>query len=396
MKKTVYMVSIALFLVNIGRTGAQGFKNPPEGPSAISQAGAFTAQCDDASAVTHNPAGLLQLEGQQFLLGNTFLFPSTSYKSAAFSTDKEYATGYLPYLYYSNSFGKEDFRFGIGITSPYGQTTEWSYDTVRNWNREVPYYSSMRTVNISPVAAYRITPELSAGMGMNICRSQIELNSLRVFPPPFPPEEMKEKIETDGTGYGGILGLLYKKRNCSIGIRYASGFSIKHSGSYKIPRLMLSEKASIKMEFPDMINLGIAVYPGHNLKIELDTSRYGFSSLKNIPLSVNGLGTAETAKNWKDAYMFSLGTEFRKSEKTKLRAGAAYITGPVPSSTWEPSIPDSDSFVISTGGEFETRIGIIGVGIGVNILKTIERGMPYAGNYKSKGYFLSIGYRKEI
>jgi long-subunit fatty acid transport protein len=88
--------------------------------------------------------------------------------------------------------------------------------------------------------------------------------------------------------------------------------------------------------------------------------------------------------------------EYRKSSRTKLRAGLGYISSPVPSSTWEPSIPDADSFIVSAGGEFETGFGTLGLGMGVNILKSIERGMPYAGKYESKGYFISFGYRKKL
>ncbi|HNS32442.1 MAG TPA: outer membrane protein transport protein [bacterium] len=397
MKKKMKMIlSIALFMINISCLRAQGFRNPPEGPASISQAGAFTAQCDDASAVTHNPAGLVQIEGSRILMGSTFVFPSTSHKSTFFSADKEFSAGYMPFLYYSDNFGSKDWRFGLGITSPYGQTTEWSHDSVRTWNYEVPYYSSMRTVNISPVMAFRFTPEFSAGGGLDICYSQLELNSLRVFPPPFPASELKEKIKADGLACGGILGLLYRKNNFSAGLTYKSGYNIKHTGTYRIPGLLLYEKASIKMQFPNTLSAGIAVYPASRLKMEFDTEWFGYSSLRNIPLSVSNLGTVRMSKNWKDAYMFSLGMEYKKSANAKLRAGGAYITSPVPSSTWEPSIPDADSFVISAGGEFVTSHGIFSIGTGVNILKTIKREAPYAGNYKSKGYFLSFSYRKEI
>lgn len=395
-KKASFFLWALILLGGLEYSFSQGFRNPPEGAASISQAGAFIAQCDDASAITHNPAGLVNVEGQQILTGNTFLLPVTSYKSAAFSSDKEFIPGYLPYFYYSGDLGTQDLRLGIGISSPYGQTIEWSYDSVRHWNYEVPYYSSMRMANFSPVIAYRITPEFSAGAGLNIYRSQLELNSIRAFPPPFPPGEVKEKIKADGTAVGGTLGLLYRKEGYSLGLRYKSGFNISHRGTYKIPGLSISEKASIGIEFPCIIGAGIAIHPNPDFKVEFDAEWYGYSSLENILVGMAGLGDLEMPKNWKDSYMLSLGTEFRKSSRLKLRAGAAYITSPVPPSTWEPSIPDADSFVISTGGEFTTPCGVFDLALGVNILTTIERGIPYEGKYASRGYFFSLGYKKNF
>lgn len=387
---------MAFFLGNMGHLFSQGFRNPPDGPSSLSQAGAFIAQCDDASAVTHNPAGLVQIDGQQFLLGSTFLFPFTSYESTAFNSEKKFTPGYLPYFYYSGNMGTENFRVGIGISSPYGQTTKWGLDAARHWNYEVPYQSSMKTVNFTPAIAYRITPEFSAGMGLSVYHSQLELKSIRVYPPPFPPGELSEKIEADGTSFGGTIGLLYRKENYSMGISYKSGFNMKHKGTYEIPSLVISEKAAVDIQFPHIIGAGLALYPDARLKIEFDAQWHGYSSLKSIPLKIAGLGTLEMPKNWNDAYLFSLGAEYKKSEKVKLRAGTAYIKSPVPSSTWEPSIPDADSFVISAGGEFTTAAGIFNMALGANILKTVEREMPYEGKYKSRGYFLSLGYKKEI
>ena len=61
------------------RTEGAGFQNPPQGAAASAQAGAFVAQADDATAITHNPAGLTQWSGTSVLLTPTFIYPSTKY-----------------------------------------------------------------------------------------------------------------------------------------------------------------------------------------------------------------------------------------------------------------------------------------------------------------------------
>jgi hypothetical protein len=58
MKIFLFIGFVAIFVLS-EISHAQGFRNPPEGTKALSQAGAFVAQCDDPTAVFHNPAGLL-------------------------------------------------------------------------------------------------------------------------------------------------------------------------------------------------------------------------------------------------------------------------------------------------------------------------------------------------
>lgn len=398
-------VSIVYFVfLSVHSLLAQGFRNPPEGSAAISQTGAFIAQCDDASAITHNPAGLVQMEGQQILFGSTFLYPTTLYKNGGVSEDAVSNMAYLPFIYYSTDLGSENLRFGLGVSSPYGQSTEWSKDIVRNWgvnpvtlSYNVPYYSSMQTVNASPVVAYKFTPRFSAGIGMDVYYSRLGVNYL-IPPGVFGPVEMTSKIDVDGTGYGGSCGLLYRGKNYSIGLKYKSGFSIDYDGDYKVPGI-LKEDASVKMEFPHIAGIGIAVYPNPKLKIEVDAEWTGYSTLKKIPVTIENLPpTPPIEKNWDDCYMFSLGTEYKKSERTKLRAGIAYLTNPIPDSTWDPSLPGADSIVIIAGGEFSGRLGTLDLSLGANLFKErkIDEGGPYDGKYSSTGYFCTLAYKKSF
>ena len=124
MKKNCIVV---LFLCSGTLCLSQGFRNPPQSISSLSQAGAFIAQCDDASAITHNPAGLIQIKGEQIIFGTNLIFAYTDYNGITFSDERKFKLGALPYFYYVSDFNRDNIRFGIGITSPYGQSTKWSY-----------------------------------------------------------------------------------------------------------------------------------------------------------------------------------------------------------------------------------------------------------------------------
>ncbi|MCM8760464.1 MAG: outer membrane protein transport protein [Candidatus Omnitrophica bacterium] len=210
--KNITVIASCIILLSVSHLFAQAFKNPPEGAAALSQSGAFIAQSDDSSAITHNPAGLVQIEGQQFILGSAFLYPVTEVKTTTYKGHSEETIAYLPYMFFSTDTGKgSPLYLGIGITFPYGQSTEWSKTAVRNWGYTVPYYSAMQTMNISPVVAYRITPSLSAGAGINIYKQQIKYEIS--CPGPVSPLESTGKLDVDGTTTGWTAGFLYRQES---------------------------------------------------------------------------------------------------------------------------------------------------------------------------------------
>ena len=60
---------------------AGGFYNSDHGSKAVAMAGAFAAQADDPSAVFYNPAGIMQLDGSQAMVGLTVITMSSSFES---------------------------------------------------------------------------------------------------------------------------------------------------------------------------------------------------------------------------------------------------------------------------------------------------------------------------
>ncbi len=255
----------------------------------------------------------------------------------------------------------------------------------------------MQTLDFSPVVAYRFTPQLSAGAGIDIYYSRLGVNYL-VYPGMFgQPFETTSKIDADGMGYGGSLGLLYRGKNYSIGLKYKSGFSIDYDGDYKVPNIV-NEDASLKMDFPHIAGIGLALYPNQKLKIEFDAEWMGYSCMEEIPVEITGLASYEMPKNWDDCYTFSMGTEYRKSDNVKLRGGIAYLTNSMPDSTWDPSLPGADSIVVIAGGEFSGRMGTLDVSLGLNLFmeREIDEGGPYDGKYSSTGYFCTLAYKKSF
>ncbi|MFN4226587.1 MAG: OmpP1/FadL family transporter [Candidatus Ratteibacteria bacterium] len=381
-----------LFLIFNSLLFSQAFKNPPESCSALSQSGAFVAQSDDASAVNFNPAGLIQIKNGEFIFGLNFPYTKTEYTYSGGKEENKYNFAVLPYFYYVPKSENDRFKFGIGAFSPYGQSTEWSQDLVRKWNYQVPYYSSMQTGNFITSFSFKLNSDFSLGFGLNYIYNRLVFKNL-IFDP-FTMTEVIGKIDVDGNSYNGTIGILYKKEKWATGMVYRNGYSVNYYGTTKI--LNSNYPTNIKIDFPDRINFGIAFYPTKNWKIEFDSEYYGFSSVKSIYVDLGFIPPYEIPKNWRNIYNFYIGTEYIKNEKLKLRGGIAKLNSPIPQETWEPSLPDANAFIISFGTEIETKIGKIDLTISTSIPKKIKKEGNYEGIYQSKGFFFSVGYRKQL
>lgn len=371
---------------------SQAFKNPPESSSALSQAGAFVAECNDASAVSFNPAGLIQIEEGEIMYGFSFPYSKTDYLYSAGKEEKKFNLTILPYFYYVPEIKKKNFKFGIGINFPYGQSTEWSKDIVRYWNYQVPYYSGMQTLNFIPAFSFKINEEFSIGLGLNFYYSRLFFKNLVFIPPMY---ETVGKMNLDGAGIGGTIGLLYKKEKFATGFVYKTGFKINYDGKFKSAQIGIFD-AETEINFPDILTFGIAIYPKKNWKIEFDTEYYGFSSVDKIYLNPGFIPPSYIQKNWENIYNFYFGTEYIKNENLKLKGGVAFLKSPIPEETWEPSLPDANTIFVSLGTEFKTRIGKIESNFSISNPEKKKKEGDYAGEYKSKGYFFTIGYKREI
>jgi len=117
-RSNLSLVLVVLGIVSVFATpkveGA-GFQNPPPGAAASAQAGAFVAQADDATAITHNPAGLTQTSGTSVLLTPTFIYPSTKYYAPGGQTEtiKE-GLHILPNLYFATDLKKDQLAVWTG------------------------------------------------------------------------------------------------------------------------------------------------------------------------------------------------------------------------------------------------------------------------------------------
>jgi long-chain fatty acid transport protein len=108
------------------RAGANGFRLADQDAFATARGEAFVATADNASAIYYNPAGITQLQGNNFRAGiygiyfePTYQPPSSSSKSGeTFHIQDNLAA--VPQLFYTITPGDLPVSFGLGVYSPFG------------------------------------------------------------------------------------------------------------------------------------------------------------------------------------------------------------------------------------------------------------------------------------
>lgn len=231
--------------------------------SASGQGNAYAgaaAVAEDASTVWFNPAGMMKLSGNQMVLAGHYISTaadftdtgSTSNPALPGSTltgtnDDGGESAFVPNFYYVSDIGNET-RFGIGITAPFGLSTNYN----SNWiGRYTATKSEVHAININPSFASQATDKLSIGFGLNIqyieatLANQLDstaicLGSLAGLGATCPvgsignpanaanaSYDSSQSLSGDDLSYGWNFGLLYDlDKNSRLGFAYRS--SIKH------------------------------------------------------------------------------------------------------------------------------------------------------------------------
>jgi long-chain fatty acid transport protein len=329
-----------------------GYQLNEHGARAIGMGGAFVARASDPSAIFYNPAGLAFQEGLNVMGGGTLIFPSTKFKhsSGAYPEIEQEDQMYYPPNLYGTYAVNDQWVVGIGVYTPYGLGSEWKKDWIGS---AIAVKTEVQTFYINPTVSYKISDQLSLGVGLSYIYGSVDLS--RRIPIPAYGVNGTLKLDGTGTGYGFNAGILYKPcEKISLGASYRSLTELEFSGDAVFsdmgPAAGLSPSGSGKATLPMPANIfvGAAYKISSDLTVEADFQFIGWSSYDELVINLPA-GPAKQVKNWDDGYMGRVGAEYQCCQDLVLRAGIIYdITGQ-PASKMEPMLPDADRIDPSLG-----------------------------------------------
>lgn len=383
MKKMQLTTLILSFLCIGTMLFAGGFALTGVGSRATSMGGAFRGLADDATAMYWNPAGLGFINNNLLDLGGTFIMPSgtwdskgTQYTAVPGFSDKEYEAE-KSLRAFPNAFvtmaKQPKLKYGLGVYVPYGLGTTWDvykFPTSTNATGPLTYAdgfpenelkSSIAVIDIHPSVAYQIMPNLSAGLGISVMYTTIELGKIS-FNPALGATAYLQPISSDmsgnGIGFGANVGFLYKPTPClSLGLSGKLPSKVSMDGEAEIymwkpqPLVPTAQKLGGKsditteLNLPADIGLGVSYKVMPNWAVNLDYSYTLWSSMEEVKVKMetpaNVLGTTESIIpfKWEDTHRISLGTEYLMGCNS-FRAGFFMDQSPIPAETQTPTLSD--------------------------------------------------------
>jgi long-chain fatty acid transport protein len=164
-----FAVFVGLTFVLATPASASGFANVTQSATAAGVANAgTTAYAANASTVFYNPAGMTQLSQEQIVVASGFVAPHATFENTgtvdATGGPVLGGTGVRNGLFAVPSIFAivplDRWRFGVGVYSPFGQSTKYDDDWVGRYHT---VETTLRTAAINTSVAYQLTDALAVG-----------------------------------------------------------------------------------------------------------------------------------------------------------------------------------------------------------------------------------------
>ena len=293
-----------------GAVNASGFQLMEQNASGIGNAYAGSAAvAENASTIYFNPAGMTQLQRLEVSGGLAVVKPSFRFNDKGSSVNTLAGTGeggdaggwaYVPNGYVSWGVTK-DLYVGLGISAPFGLKTEYDDRWVGAAQSRL---FEIKTINVNPSIAYRVSDKVSLGFGLNW--QKLDATYERLSSVNSTASLLKLKLSDDAWGWNA--GALFNvSSSTKVGVSYRSAIKYKTDGHMDRNGAWYSDnKASLKL--PDTAILSVTQKLSDKWEMLGDISWTGWSSIPKVDiLTASGSLAQVLDTDFKDAWGVALG-----------------------------------------------------------------------------------------
>lgn len=336
------------------------------------------AAADDASVAWSNPAGMSllpmgkQVSGALHVIRPSFKFQNDGSTGvfAAAGTGEGGDGG--DWAYIPNGFFTMDvnpkLRFGLAFNVPFGLKTQ--YDS--GWRgRLTAQKSAIRTINVNPSVAYKISDTISIGGGVSVQRLDAELSAFAGS-----AAAGNLTLKAHDIAYGFNLGAMFQVApNTRIGASYRSSIEYEVEGSARFSGTagaLLASGVRADLTVPESVSISFLTALGPKWEVMGDATWTRWSRLQELVVirtSATGAGAAAgstlttLAFQWDDVWRFGIGANYRMNDQTKLRFGLALDKTPTKEATRTPRLPDEDRTWVAIGVQYRvSKAGLLDIG----------------------------------
>lgn len=400
--KTVLSLAVAgIFAGSVSQAHAAAFSLIEQSATGLGNAYAgAAATAEDASTIYYNPAGMSFLKGPtQLSTGAAFINVSSKFTDSGsvasggpplpnppLTPRPLGGTGgdagslsAVPNFYIAGDIAP-DWKFGIGVSVPFGLKTEYEGDWL---GRFQAVKSDLMTVNINPSLAWKVNDMLSLGAGVSYQQIDAELTSainnvaatfagalaLGLTPAQATaaaagvqatqPEGTVKVTGSDGAWGYNLGAMIQATPGTRIGITYRSPIKYHVTGVSNVENApagvtaSLSGSVSLDIKMPDSASVALQQKLGSNLTLLADVTWTGWSKIKDLTIvRTDGRVISTTPENFKDTYRYGLGATYRSSDTWSFKVGVALDQTPVNETDRTPRLPDQDRTWVSVGAKY--------------------------------------------
>lgn len=366
-------LAVMVCVVSAGAANASGFQLLEQNASGLGNAYAGSAAvAEDASTIFFNPAGMTRLQGAELSLGASAIRPSYQYTNANSRSGVLMGEGgdagglaALPNAYGSYALN-QNLYLGLGIGAPFGLKTEYDNPWV---GAAQSLKFDVKTKNLNPSVAWRVSDKLSLGAGLNYQKVEIDyVRAVSVAAAPYAASSARFKA--DDTGVGWNVGMLFNVSPAMrVGMSYRSAIKYTVNGDLTVtgPVSALNAAgtsgAEARVKLPGTFILSVAQKLDDRWEMLGDLSRTSWSSIRQVDIvRTTGAGAGQTAQtlhtDFRSTWRVALGGTYLLNDAWRYRFGIAYDQSPVKGASQRlVSLPDNDRLWFSSGVQWQPRKG---------------------------------------
>ncbi|HZN26569.1 MAG TPA: outer membrane protein transport protein [Burkholderiales bacterium] len=408
-----WAVAVAL-AGGIGTADAGGFGIGTQSGSGTGNAFAGgAAAAEDASVAWYNPAAMTALEaprqaaGALHVLKPSFKFSNTG-STGIFAAPGSGEGGdagdwaVVPNAFFTTPLGGGWYA-GLAVNVPFGLKTD--YDPL--WRGQLTaLVSEIKSVNLNPSIAYKISDTLSIGVGVSAQYLEAKLSSFSGL-----AALGNATLKADDIGYGFNFGVLFQPmRGTHIGVSYRSSIKYDLEGTVRFSgpgAAGFNGDIRADLRVPESWSVS-ALHTMGKLELMADVTRTGWDRVQQLVVQrttpVVGAPAGSTFSTlsfgWKDTWRYSIGANYRLNDALKLRFGVAYDETPTNDATRTPRLPDQDRRWVAAGVQYKaTKAGTLEVGYAHEFMRDarVNVSVPPApgsliGQFDNKADIISVQY----
>jgi long-chain fatty acid transport protein len=427
-RKAVLTAAALAAVIGLGatRAQAQGFSVYEHDACSMGRAGAGVASpCAGGSAIFFNPAGIVTGERNKWnvTFGLTMIPPRGTFTDSVsgLTTELVKSTIPVPNVYITRQIGTK-WAVGVGMFAPYGLTTEWPADFMGHF---LSYKATIKGLYMQPTIAFRPTPRIQLGFGLDIVRAAVELHqyvelssqtaiaatattpavTFAMLGVPVGTPFADARLKGTGNALGAHFGIIVRPtETISLGARFMTGVTINgegYAGFSAVPtgiRLssgnpfgvpagtsldavvagqftsgrLVGQTVAAQIPFPSQLVFGAAWQLTPALRVMGDIQLTSWKDFEYLPLTLGVIGADTLWEDYKNTTGYRAAIEYAVNPRLNLRGGFLTHSAAAPTQTVTPLLPEGGRSEYIIGAGYQLNSGIR-IDVAYQILKQQDR-----------------------